>query len=215
MWNSRMVRSHATTMKTRNSNGRTHAAFSAFDMLPEPFGSATFAPSRLGPEAAKLTRWINTVQPVNSTFAGRRGPCPHPPPSCPTCPRRPRAGAGDKERGWPGQARRVLQGATLAYQPPLRSKRRNPCDDAALPGRLAPRNDASVRCRTPDTAAHQTASRADGASLSALSLPNAAVDFPVNAASTSATMWARRSSRASFDSRSRPKITLSVALLER
>ena len=29
--NTRMVRSQATTMKIRNRNGRTHAAFSAFD----------------------------------------------------------------------------------------------------------------------------------------------------------------------------------------
>jgi hypothetical protein len=35
-----MVRSQATTMKIRNRNGRTHAAFSIFDTLA-PFGSAT------------------------------------------------------------------------------------------------------------------------------------------------------------------------------
>jgi len=40
-------------------------------------------------------------------------------------------------------------------------------------------------------------------------------DFPVKAASTSATIWSSRSSRASFFNRSRPKITLSVALFDR
>ena len=45
--------------------------------------------------------------------------------------------------------------------------------------------------------------------------PNTAVDFPVSAASTSATMCSSRSSLASFFSKSRPKITLSVAELER
>ena len=46
-------------------------------------------------------------------------------------------------------------------------------------------------------------------------LPKSAVDFPVSAASTRATMCASRSSRACFFRRSRPKITESVALLER
>src|SRR6516225_9479629 len=45
--------------------------------------------------------------------------------------------------------------------------------------------------------------------------PTAAKDFPVSAASTRRTMWSRRSSLAFFASRSRPKITLSVALFER
>ena len=40
--------------------------------------------------------------------------------------------------------------------------------------------------------------------------PKAAADFPVRAASTSATICSRRSSLASFFRRSRPKITLSV-----
>jgi hypothetical protein len=46
-------------------------------------------------------------------------------------------------------------------------------------------------------------------------LPNAAIDFPVSAASTSATIWSRRSSLACLLNRSRPKITLSVALFDR
>src|SRR6187399_2122542 len=36
-----MVRSHATTMNSRNRNGRSHAAFSAFDKPLSRFGSAT------------------------------------------------------------------------------------------------------------------------------------------------------------------------------
>jgi len=38
-----MVRSQATTMKIRNKNGLIHAAFSAFDTPPGPFGSTTLA----------------------------------------------------------------------------------------------------------------------------------------------------------------------------
>jgi hypothetical protein len=51
--------------------------------------------------------------------------------------------------------------------------------------------------------------------VGALPLPNAAADFPVSAASTSATICSSRSSLASLVRRSRPKITLKVALLER
>src|SRR5439155_25116901 len=36
-----MVRSQATTMNSRNKNGRTHAAFSAFDTPLSRFSSAT------------------------------------------------------------------------------------------------------------------------------------------------------------------------------
>src|ERR1700737_1721339 len=36
-----MVKSQATTMKIRNKKGRIHAAFSALDIPPGPFGSAT------------------------------------------------------------------------------------------------------------------------------------------------------------------------------
>src|SRR5258707_15683663 len=41
MWNSRIARSQATTMKIRNRNGRSHAAFSALDTMLGPFASAT------------------------------------------------------------------------------------------------------------------------------------------------------------------------------
>src|SRR5712671_4520954 len=61
----------------------------------------------------------------------------------------------------------------------------------------------------------QTVCSAGERSLGTLFLPNAAADFPVSAASTSATMWSRRSSLASLVRRSRPKITLSVALFDR
>src|SRR5215212_26002 len=54
-----MVRSQATTMKSRNRNGRTHAAFSAFDKPLSRFSSAT-SRSLIVFSGKKLTRWINT-----------------------------------------------------------------------------------------------------------------------------------------------------------
>jgi hypothetical protein len=59
---------------------------------------------------------------------------------------------------------------------------------------------------------NQTVCGTNERSLAGLFLPKV---LPVSAASTSATMWSSRSSRASFFRRSRPKITLSVALLDR
>src|SRR5438552_14892816 len=61
-----MVRSQITTMKIRNRNGRTHVAFSAFDMTFGAFNSATLL-SRLAGSSfgGKLTCWINTVQRVS------------------------------------------------------------------------------------------------------------------------------------------------------
>src|ERR1700676_3778987 len=65
------------------------------------------------------------------------------------------------------------------------------------------------------TASYQAGCCAGERNRGALFLPNAAADFPVNAASTSATICARRWSLASFVKRSRPKITLKVALFDR
>jgi hypothetical protein len=64
-----MVTSHITTMKIRNRNGRTHAAFSAFDKPLSGFSSATFR-SLNYLFGGKLTRWINTGKRVFcGTFA--------------------------------------------------------------------------------------------------------------------------------------------------
>ena len=62
---------------------------------------------------------------------------------------------------------------------------------------------------------NQTGWRSGNRAACPIVLPKSAVDLPVSAASTSATMCASRSSRASFFRRSRPKITESVALLEK
>src|SRR4029079_9376541 len=59
-----MVRSQATTMKSRNKNGRTHAAFSAFDTPLSRFGSATSRSLMIVFSREKLTRWINTGKQV-------------------------------------------------------------------------------------------------------------------------------------------------------
>src|SRR5436190_22934286 len=55
-----MVRSQTTTMNSRNRNGRTHAAFSAFDTLLSRFSSATSRSLVIVFSVEKLTRWINT-----------------------------------------------------------------------------------------------------------------------------------------------------------
>src|SRR6266511_3376982 len=55
-----MVRSHITTMKSRNKNGRTHAAFSAFDKPLSRFSSATSHSLLIVFSGENLTRWINT-----------------------------------------------------------------------------------------------------------------------------------------------------------
>src|SRR6185369_5290259 len=55
-----MVRSQATTMKSRNRNGRTHAAFNAFDTPLSRFSSATSRSLMIVFSGEKLTRWINT-----------------------------------------------------------------------------------------------------------------------------------------------------------
>ena len=55
-----MVRSQITTMKIRNRNGRTHAAFSAFDTPLSRFSSATSRSLMIVFSGEKLTRWINT-----------------------------------------------------------------------------------------------------------------------------------------------------------
>src|SRR5882724_5227017 len=60
MWNSRIARSQATTMKIRNKNGRSHAAFSALDTPLGPFASATSLSLSDRLFGEKLTRWINT-----------------------------------------------------------------------------------------------------------------------------------------------------------
>src|SRR4051795_365550 len=60
MWYSRIARSQATTMKIRNRNGRTHAAFSALDTMLGPFASATSRSLAISLFGEKLTRWINT-----------------------------------------------------------------------------------------------------------------------------------------------------------
>src|SRR4051794_31619955 len=93
-----------------------------------------------------------------------------------------------------------------------------PCPIASLHDCwAAQRLDGSPRdSLAPGRAAHDHAGwRACARRRGTLVGPKAAVDFPVRAASTSATMCARRSSLASLARRSRPKITLSVALFDR
>src|SRR6185369_15148376 len=66
-----MVRSQATTMKSRNKNGRTHAAFNAFDTPLSRFSSATSRSLMIVFSGEKLTRWINTGKRV---FVRQFGP---------------------------------------------------------------------------------------------------------------------------------------------
>src|SRR5215475_4259175 len=77
MRNSRIERSQATTMTIRNRNGLTHAALNAFATAFWPLASATLRSLySLIVAAAKLTRWINTVQRVScntTTYESRPG----------------------------------------------------------------------------------------------------------------------------------------------
>src|SRR3954453_7477212 len=57
-----MARSQATTMNTRNKNGRIQAAFSILDTALCGFSSATSHSRSSCLLGEKLTRWVNTVQ---------------------------------------------------------------------------------------------------------------------------------------------------------
>jgi hypothetical protein len=79
----------------------------------------------------------------------------------------------------------------------------------------SPRKRGEVRQCAGSRQSHSAPVCAGARNRGDLFLPKTAVDFPVSAASTRATMCSRRSSLASLLNKSRPKITLSVALFER